>query len=77
MEEILSQYTKFFKKFLEANTTDEYKKILLDVESAITFDGLGKLMEQEDQKYLYLYLDQIQSLDIDEQQRINAFLYAR
>jgi len=75
-EEMLQHYSHLLKHLLEAND-EEYRKMILSFERDITFDGLGDLMKAEGQKYLYLYLDKIQSLSIEEQQRINIFLYTR
>lgn len=75
-QEILEYYSQRLKTLLEAND-EAYKKMILHLEKDIGFDGLGEFMKQEGQKYLYLYMDKIQSLSIDEQQRINTFLYTR
>lgn len=76
-EEILSRYQQLLKNLLQKNDNPEYKTSIEDAEAHITFDGLGGLMKQEDQKYLYLYLDNIGILTWDEQRRINVFLYTR
>lgn len=34
-------------------------------------------MEDQNTRYLYLYLDKIESLTIDEQKRVNILLYLR
>lgn len=75
-EEMIHHYRHLLKELVQAHDED-YKKTLLNFERDITFEGLGNLMEKEWQKYLYLYLDKIQSLSIEEQQRINVFLYTR
>ena len=75
-QEIFDYYSERLKTLLDAHD-DAYKKMLLDFEKDIGFDGLWKLMKQEGQKYLYLYIDKVQSLSVDEQQRINTFLYTR
>lgn len=75
-EEMLQHYRQVLKELLQANN-EEYQNMLLNFERDITFDGLGELMKEEGQKYLYLYLDKIQTLSIEEQQRINVFLYSR
>ncbi|MCX6825010.1 MAG: hypothetical protein NTY80_02185 [candidate division SR1 bacterium] len=76
-EEILLHYQQLLKDKLQANDTDEFQKMILNFEREIVSDGVGKLMEEENKKYLYLYLDKIENLSIDEQQRINSFLYTR
>lgn len=75
-QKIFDYYSERLKILLDTHD-DAYKKMLLDFEKDIGFDGLGELMKHEGQKYLYLYIDKIQSLSIDEQQRINTFLYTR
>jgi hypothetical protein len=75
-EEMLQHYNLLRKELLVANDED-YKKMLENFEKDITFNGIGDLMKSEEQKYLYLYLDKIQSLSREEQQRINVFLYTR
>ena len=58
-EEILLRYHQLLKNLLQKNNDPEYTKSIRDVEAHITFNGLGDLMKQEDQKYLYLYLDNV------------------
>ena len=77
IEEILQYYTQSLKNLLEKNPDERYSRNLLNFESDITFDGLNKLMEDKWEKYLYLYLDKIHTLSIEEQQRINMLLYTR
>jgi hypothetical protein len=76
MQELLDHYSAMLLKFIEPNDPG-HKKMILDFEMDISLNGLGKLMENEGKKYLYLYLDKVQSLDTAEQQRINTFLYTR
>lgn len=77
IEEIVSKYIQFLKeKSQEKNDIYDFKDIL-DKEIYITFDGLNNLMKQENQKYLYLYLDKTDILTWDEQRRINTLLYTR
>jgi hypothetical protein len=75
-EEMVHHYAQLLKRSLEAND-ESYKKMLMNFEVDITFDGLGNLMQQEEEKYLYLYLDKVQMLSTEEQQRINILLYTR
>lgn len=77
LDELLQHYTESLKKLLEGNTDKQRKNRLLNFESDITFDGLSRLMENEWQRYMYLYLDKVQSLSIEEQERINTLLYTR
>lgn len=75
-QEMFQHYSLLLKELLEAND-ENHKKMILNFEKAIGFDGIGDLMAAGGQKYLYLYLDKIQSLSKEEQQRINTFLYTR
>ncbi len=77
LEEILHYYSTSLKTLLAANPDEEYMRRLLDFESDITTNGIGELMADAWKKYLYLYLDNIESLSITEQQRINTLLYTR
>lgn len=54
-----------------------YIKSLLNFEGDVAFDGLAKFIEHQKARSLYLYLDNIGSLSVDEQTRINRFLYSR
>ncbi|MFA6256396.1 MAG: hypothetical protein WC606_04395 [Candidatus Absconditabacterales bacterium] len=76
-EEILNQYSQSRKALLQTSDNAQYKKSLLNIEAELTFQGLAKLLQQEQKKYLYLYLDKTKILSTDEQQRINTFLFAR
>ncbi len=77
LETLLQQYSQNLRQLLDANDDEKYTKNILNRESDITFNGLGKLMKNEWEKYLCLYLDKIQTLTIGEKQRINTFLYTR
>lgn len=77
IKQMLDHYSCLLKTILEKNKDPEYKNTLLNFEADIVFDGLGNLMENENEKYLYLYLDKISSLSVDEQCRINQLLYRR
>lgn len=76
VQEIFNQYNWLLKERKEGKDS-EFIQELLRRESDITFDGLSEFMEGENTRYLYLYLDNIQHLSIDEQRRINRFLYTR
>lgn len=78
LEEMFTRYDNLLKQTLIKY--DEHQdgiNFLLKCEASITFHGLSTLMESENQKYIYIYLDKVWILSIDEQQRINTFLYAR
>ncbi|MEI7562752.1 MAG: hypothetical protein WCJ39_03410 [bacterium] len=77
IEEMITHYSQLLKSLLQANDDIEYKRKVLNFESDIAFEGLGRLMLDEKQSYMYVYLDQIQSLITEEQQRINMLLYTR
>jgi hypothetical protein len=77
IEQIVQHYSESLKTLLKENTDEQRKNHLLNFESNITFNGLSKLMEDEWQKYLNLYLDKVQALSVEEQQRINTLLYTR
>ena len=77
LDEILQYYSQSLKTLLETNPDEERKNRLLIFESDITFNGLSKLMEDEWHTYMALYLDKIQSLSVEEQERINSLLYTR
>lgn len=77
LEKMLQHYTQSLKTLLEENTDEQQRNRLLNFESSVTFDGLSKLMEDEWKSYLYLYLDKVQSLSAEEQQRINNLLFSR
>ena len=77
IEEIIIYYNNLLITLLQANYTNDNKNAILNFETDITFNGLSQLMEEEWYKYLYLYLDNIQKLSIEEQQRINTLLYTR
>ncbi len=77
-EEMLNHYSKCLKTYLSLIDSDpKNKNIVLGFECDVTFEGLAKFMEKEDIGYMYLYLDKIQSLSLDEQSRINRLLFAR
>ena len=76
LDEILDHYSELFK--IHSDSKDpEYMRRLLNYESDIAFDGLAKFMDWKDSHHLYLYLDKVQHLSVDEQIRINRILYAR
>lgn len=77
IEEIVQYYTESLKKLLKENINEQQKNRIMNFESDITFNWLHKLMEDEWEKHLYLYLDKIHILSIEEQQRINMLLYTR
>ncbi len=77
IDEALQYYIQSLKTNLEKNQQPGYKNMLLNFESDITFHGMSELMRSEWQKYLNLYLDKVQSLSLEEQQRINTILYTR
>jgi len=77
LDEILQYYSESLKTLLQENINEEQKNRLLNFESDITFNGLGQLMEDEWHKYMTLYLDKVQLLSIEEQQRINMLLFTR
>jgi len=76
-EEMIHNYSQFLKEKLQESDDIGYKETILHYESNITFDGIDKLLQEEDQTYLYLYIDNIDVLSVNEQQRINNLLYAR
>ncbi|MEI6672046.1 MAG: hypothetical protein WCL02_01460 [bacterium] len=47
------------------------------MESHVAIDGIARLMLDEDIRNMYLYLDNINSLTTDQQQRINSLLFTR
>ena len=74
---ILQYYSESLKTLLQENTDEEWRNRLLNFECNIAFNGLGRLMEDEWHKYMTLYLDKVQLLTIEEQQRINMLLFTR
>ncbi len=77
LDGILHYYSESLKTLLQKNTDEERRNRLLNFESDITFNGLGQLMEDEWHTHITLYLDRVQSLSIEEQQRINMLLFTR
>jgi hypothetical protein len=77
LDGILQYYSESLKTLLKENNDEERKNRLLNFESDITFNGLGQLMEDEWHKCMTLYLDKVQLLSIEEQQRINMLLFTR
>lgn len=77
LDGILHYYSESLKTVLKENIDEERRNRLLNFESDITFNGLGQLMEDEWRKYMMLYLDKVQLLSIEEQQRINMLLFTR
>lgn len=76
MEEIRKSYHAFLLDAMIPGNPG-HKKMMLDFESDIAYNGMEQLMRSEGQRYLCLYLDQPQSLTEEEQQRINTILYTR
>ena len=76
LEWMFNYYNEQLKTHLSTNDS-EYINSLLNYEGNMAFDWLGKLMEHQKTRYLYLYLDKVEKLSIDEQTRINRFLYSR
>lgn len=77
LDGMLQHYTQSLKTLLEGNTDEQRRNRLMNFETDVTFNGLSRLMEDEWQKYLNLYLDKVQSLSVEEQERINTLLYTR
>lgn len=76
-EEIIDQYTILLTDLLQANNATDKQKTILNMESHVAIDGIARLMLDENIRNMYLYLDNINSLTTDEQQRINSLLFAR
>jgi hypothetical protein len=77
LDGILHYYSESLKTLLQKNTDEERRNRLLNFESDIAFNGLGQLMKDEWHTHITLYLDRVQSLSIEEQQRINMLLFTR
>ena len=74
---ILCAYTQFIKTKLQNNEDLKHKNNILDIEASVAFNGINNIMKTRGEKYISLYLDQIEHLSIEEQQRINTLLFYR
>lgn len=77
IEWMLIYYRKTLQNLLTKKKDLDYKNRILSEEAHITFEWLAKLMKADNTNYLDVFIDNIQSLDIYEQQRINFLLYTR
>lgn len=73
---------KYYRQQLQIHLDTENKnptfvRDVLNYEGDMALDGLSACMEHHNVRHLYVYLDQIDQLNIDEQKRINQLLYAR
>jgi len=73
-QEILSHYSKLLKQY--TNTHDS-AELMYGFEFDRIINTISNILKHEDEKYLYLYLDNIENLTINEQSRLNNILYTR
>jgi len=73
-QEILSHYSKLLKQY--TNTHDSAEQ-MYGFEFDRIINTISNILKHENEKYLYLYLDNIENLTINEQSRLNNILYTR
>ncbi len=77
IEWMFSYYRKTLQNLLTKKDDLDYKNTILWSEADITFEWLAKLMQAGNLTHINVFIDNIQTLDIYEQQRINFLLYTR
>ena len=75
-EEMITHYQNLLHKRLTELKPD-HANYVLNCENDLAIVWLAALMEKENKKYMYLYLDNTSNLSVEEQTRINLLLYAR
>jgi hypothetical protein len=54
----------------------DHAKYIVNCENDIAIAGLANFMKKENKTHIYLYLDNISHLSLEEQTRINLLIYA-
>jgi len=75
-EEIINHYNTLLQQRL-VDLKPDHINYILSCENDVALAGLGALMEQQNKRHIYLYLDTTKHLSIEEQTRINLLLYSR
>jgi len=75
-EEMIAHYQQILQQKLTELKPD-HAKYIVNCENDIAIAGLASFMKKENKTHIYLYLDNINHLSLEEQTRINLLLYAR
>ena len=74
IQEIFNHYTKLLKKNIN---NQENLERMYGLEYNWIIYAIAKILRKQDQKYLYLYLDNAKNLSVNENSRLNNLLYTR